>query len=86
MCRPSYLKICIPVSSLYLPAVFRSLDRSLDRSLFLQLPCFVCLSALTERLAQAKKSFLVVISFNIFFLIGYVQSTLVHQPGSMING
>ena len=68
-----------------LPLSFRCF--SLARSLaFLLLPCFVCLWALTERLAQAKKSFLVVISFNIFSLIGYVQSTLVYQPGSLING
>ena len=44
---------------------------SLARSLaFSSLPCFVCLFAVTECLAQAKGSFLVVIRFNIFFLIG----------------
>ena len=67
LCGLSYLKICLQACPFFLSAVFRSLARSLA---FSPLPCFVCLFAVTESLAQAKGSFLVVIRFNIFFLIG----------------
>ena len=78
LCGLSYLKICLQACPFCLSAVFRSLA-------FSPLPCFLCLFAVTESLAQATGSFLVVISFNIFFL-DRLSSTLVYQPGSLITG